>query len=278
MIYEILGFALLAIISIFSLKKIDWKKRVSGKYRKIPRNYFVLIFIIIGIILSIIGLISSNIQYNKHDLKSDNITILSEQNIYETKTTKETILNDYQEKFNKITDNFKNQFDSIILTILNNTDSALTNKMKYLKKSYKQIELDYNFYKEYDKQAYITENWPASVGLDSANVIVQTLLFPTKCFIITGEERYIIYELIKLGGKTDSHFIEKIHVELRKLNGFSDGSLSFFRLVNFGIIKYNSKSVEFEDKYMERLKVYKESKNYKEFQKNIMSNPQYWNE
>ena len=140
MIFEIVSYIILTGIALFSLTKIDWKKRKNGKFKYMPRNYAVLIFMFIGLCLGIFGMMQKEEKEGEHDSKSDEIKVLSKQGIEETKNILDILLLDYQNKFDIITDDFQSKSESILNTVLTNSDSALQNKISAIRESYIKME------------------------------------------------------------------------------------------------------------------------------------------
>lgn len=270
MIYEIVSYIILTFIALFSLTKIDWEKRKKGIFKYIPRNFVVLIFMFIGLCLGIYGMIENEKSEIKHDLKSDEIKVLSEKGIKETRYALDTLLMDYQDKFDLITDDFRSKFDTIINTVLINSDSALKNKINTIKQSYLKMEKDYIFEKEITHRYYFSEEWPFSDK--TLNISGDIFFFiPNDIFgQVDGIDRYIIWTLIKNNGSYSYNKLGSLHDEIwnyLKPMKLSLGN-NLERLKTFNVIKpdfWKSKNIEFTDEFMERLKVYQKYKDTDEY-------------
>ncbi|MBI5804768.1 hypothetical protein HZA73_01835 [candidate division TA06 bacterium] len=270
MIFEIVSFSILTCIALFSLTKIDWKKRKNGIFKYIPRNYVVLIFMIIGLCLGIYGLMKKEAKEYKHDIKSDEIKVLSQQGIEETKNALDILMQDYQNKFDKITDDFQSKSKTILNTVLSNSDSALQSKISAIRQSYIKMEKDYIIEKEISHRYYFSEEWPFS---DKVLNISGDMFFFIPIDIsgqVDGIDRYIVWTLIKNKGTYPYNKIDSLQDEIWDyLKPMKLGlGINLEKLKTFNVIKpdyWKSNNIEFTDEFMERLKVYQAYKDTDEY-------------
>ena len=247
--------------------RLIWKTRIS-------LGHIGIIMLIGGLVVSGTLIIHSNnekIEYKKRLLS---IQELTETSLLTTISGTEKILNNYEISSKELLTNFSNNYNELMRTIINQSDSALNAQLRKIKNDYDKVSQDLETQKDISYRYYFSEEWPFS---DKEMNISGEMFFFIPIDIsglVDGTDRYIIWHLIENNGTFSMNQLNSLndriwdYLQPMKLSL----SINFKNLEMLGVIKpgyWKNNVIEFTDEFFERLEVYKKYRGTDEYVKEM---------
>lgn len=270
---DYIGLVITVLSALFFAMKNPWERKI--KKTNLSFGLLGVLLLSIGLFISGYTIYETNEEKVSYKNQLDTIDITVQKTFSTTNQGFENLLKEYEVKTGQLINSFTDNYNILISTIIDQSDSTLNAQLLKIKLDFQKINTEYLIEKDITQRYYFSEAWPYS---DKKMDISGEMFFFIPIDIsglVTGIDRYIIWYLIEKNGTFPFSQIESLQEEIRNnLHPMSFGvSNNLQRLELLGVIKpdYWENNVEFTDNFVIRLGIYNEYKNTDDYVKEMLN-------
>lgn len=255
---DYLGLIFTGVGTIIFVLNDPWKRQIWKT--KFTLGNIGILLLIAGVVISFITTRTKNAENLEYKNRLETIDTTLKNTFSTTTTGFELMLKEYENQTSKLIKDFSENYDTLISTVINQSDSALNSQLSKIEKDYSKLNNEFIIQRDIAQRYYYSEQWPYS---DKREYIGDALFYFIPIHIsglVSGKDRYVIWYLIEKNGSFPYNQIDKLHDEmwayLKPMSLSLGTNLKKLELLQIIKPNYWKGEVEFTENFEKRLESY----------------------